>query len=75
MLSGMISCNSKLNSRLNVILNSNQGFALFRQKQILRSNRNKKQNNEDSFVQLHNAWLHFTNNEFLTLTSIQEILF
>ena len=28
--------------RLNVIINSNQGFALFRQKQILRSNRNKK---------------------------------
>ena len=44
--------------RLNLILNSNQGLALFRQKQILRSNRHKnlqKQNNEDLFIQLLNS--------------------
>ena len=40
--------------RLNLILNTNQGLALFRQIQILRSNRRKnfqKQNNEDFFIQ------------------------
>ena len=49
--------------RLNLILNTNQGLPLFRQKQILRSNRHKnlqKQSNEDFFIQLLNAWLHFT---------------
>ena len=54
---------------IDLILNSNQGLALFRQKQILRYNRHKnlqKQNNEDFFIQLLNAWLHFTNNKFPT---------
>ena len=63
--------------QLNLILNSNQGLALVRQKQILRSNRHKnfqKQNNKDFFIQLLNAWLHFTNNNFRTPTSIEEIL-
>ena len=63
--------------RLNLILNSNQGLALFKQKQILSSNRNKnlqKQNNQDFFIQLLNVWLHFTNNNFPTPTSIKEIL-
>ena len=63
--------------RLNLILNSNQGLALFRQKQILSSNRNKnvqKQNNEDFFIQLLNVWLHFTDNNFPNPTSIKEIL-
>ena len=63
--------------RLNLILNSNQGLALFRQTQIFRSTRHKnfqKQNNEDFFIQLLNAWLHFTNNNFPTLTPIEEIL-
>ena len=58
-------------------LNSNQGVALFRQKQILRSNRHKnlqKQNNEDFFIQLLNAWLHFTNSNFPTRTSNVESL-
>ena len=58
-------------------LNSDQGLALFRQKQILRSNRHKnlqKQNNEDFFIQLLNAWLHFTNSNFPTRTSNVEIL-
>ena len=53
--------------QLNLILNYNQSLALFRQKQILRSNRHKhlqKQSNEDFFIQLLNAWLHFTNNNF-----------
>ena len=63
--------------QLNLILNSNQGLALFRQKQMLRSNRHKnlqKQNNEDFFVQLLNAWLHFTNNKFLISTHAEEVL-
>ena len=63
--------------RLNSILNSNYGLALFRQNQILRplSHRNfQKYNNEDFFIQLLNAWLHFTNNDFPTPTSIEEIL-
>ena len=41
------------------------------------SNKDKhlqKQNNEDFFIQLFNAWLHFTNNEFPTPASIKEIL-
>ena len=52
-------------NRLNSILNSNQGLVLFRQKQILRSNKHRnlqKQNNKDFFTQLLNAWLHFTIN-------------
>ena len=63
--------------RLNLILSSNQGLALLRQKQILRSNRHKnlqRQNNEDFFIQLLNAWLHFTNNNFHTPAPIDEIL-
>ena len=63
--------------QLNLILNSNHGLALFRQNQILRPivHRNlQKYNNEDFFIQLLNAWLHFTNNDFPTPTSIEEIL-
>ena len=63
--------------RLNLILNSNQGLALFRQNQILCSTRHKNlqnHNNEDFFIQLLDAWLHFTNNTFPTPTSIEEIL-
>ena len=63
--------------RLDIILNSNQGLALLRQKQILRSNRNKhlqKQNNKYYFVQLPNAWLHFKINNFRAPTYIGEIL-
>ena len=44
--------------RLNLILKSNQGLVSFRQKQILRSNRHKnlqKQNTEDFFIQLFNT--------------------
>ena len=62
---------------MNLILSSNQGLALLRQKQILRSNRHKnlqRQNNEDFFIQLLNAWLHFTNNNFHTPAPIDEIL-
>ena len=63
--------------RLNLILNSNQGLALFRQNQILCSTRHKNlqnHNNGDFFIQLLNARLHFTNNTFSALTSIEEIL-
>ena len=62
---------------IDLILNSNQGLALFRQKQILRYNWHKnlqKQNNGDFFIQLLNAWLHFTNNKFPAPMSIEEIL-
>ena len=58
------------------MLNYIQGLAIFRQKQIFRSNRHKnlrKQSNENFFIQLLNAWLHFTNNNFPTPTSIEEI--
>ena len=50
--------------RLNLILNSKQSLAFFRQ----------KQKNEDFFIQLLNAWLHFTNNNLPTPKSIEEIL-
>ena len=33
-----------------------------------------KYNNEDFFIQLLNAWLHFTNNDFSNPTSVEEIL-
>ena len=63
--------------RLNLILNSNQGLALFRQNQILCSIRHKNlqnHNNEDLFLQSLNPWLSFTNNNFPTPKSIEEIL-
>ena len=63
--------------RLNLNLKSNQGLALFRQNQILRSTRHcnlQKNNNEDFFIQMLNAWLNFTNNSFPSPTSIEEIL-
>ena len=34
----------------------------------------QKQNNEDFFIQLIHVWLHFTNSNFPTPTSIQNIL-
>ena len=60
-----------------LMLNSNQGLALLRQKQMLRSSRHKnllKQNKEDFSIQLLNAWLYFTNNKFLTSTYTEVIL-
>ena len=60
----------------NIILNYNQGLALFRQKQVLRSNSHKylqKQNNEDFFIRLLNVWLHFTNSSSPTPTIVKEI--
>ena len=51
-------------------------MALFRQKQILRSTSLKhlqKQNDEDFFIQLLNAWLHFTDNNFPVSKSVKEI--
>ena len=59
------------------LLNFNQGLALFRQKQIFRSNKQKNlqnQNNEDFCIQSLDTWIHFTNENFPTLTSIEEIL-
>ena len=63
--------------QLNLTLNYNEGVVLFRQKHILRSTSRKhlqKQNNEDFFIQLLNAWLHFPNNNFPAPTSVKEIL-
>ena len=64
--------------RLNLYrLNSNQVLALSTQKQVFRFNRHKKlqrQNDEDFFIQLLNAWLHFTNNNFTTPMFIEKIL-
>ena len=63
--------------RLNLILNTNLGLALFRQNQILLSTRHRNlqnHNNEVFFIQLLNAWLHFTDNTFPTPTLIEEIL-
>ena len=63
---------------IDLILNSNQSLALFRQKEILRYNWHKnlqKQNNEDFFIQLLNVWLHFTNNKFPAPMSTKEILY
>ena len=61
----------------NVILNYKQGLAFFRQKQVLRFNSHKylqKQNNEDFFIRLINAWLHFTNSSFPAPTIVKKIL-
>ena len=64
--------------RLNLNLKSSQGLALFRQNEILRSTRHsnlQNNNNEDFFIQLLNAWLHFTNNTFRPpISIIEEIL-
>ena len=61
---------------LKLILNSDQGLALFRQKQIVKgvlvTETYKK--SEDFFIQLLYAWLHLTNNNFPAFISIEEIL-
>ena len=62
---------------LDLIFNSNQGLVLFRQLQIPRFIRHKnlqKQKHEDFFIQLLNAWLHFTNNKFPASIHKEEIL-
>ena len=63
--------------QLNLIFNSNQGLALFRETQILRSPRHsnlQKQNNKDYRIQLLNAQQNFTTTKFPTCTDIEEIL-
>ena len=61
---------------LKLILNSDQGLALFRQKQIVRgvlvTETYKK--SEDFFIQLLYAWLHLTNNNFPAFIAIEEIV-
>ena len=62
---------------MSLILNSNQGLALFRQTQILRSTTHKnlqKQVNEDFIIQLFHAWLHFNNNKFPNSMHIEQTL-
>ena len=64
--------------QLNLTRNYNQDLALFKQKQILRFNSHKhlqKQNNEDIFIHVLIAWLHFISNNFPTPTCIKEILY
>ena len=60
---------------LKLILNSDQGLALFRQKQIVRGVLVTKiyKKSEDFFIQLLYAWLHLTNNNFPAFISIEEI--
>ena len=63
--------------RLKLILNSYQGLAIFRQKQILKSTSPKnlqKQNNEEFFIQLLYAQLRLTTNKFSVPMSIEDIL-
>ena len=63
--------------RLKLILNSYQGLAIFRQKQILKSTSPKnlqKQNNEEFFIQLLYARLRLTTNKFSIPMSIEDIL-
>ena len=62
---------------LNVIVNFKQGLVIFRQEQILRSNRHKNlqnQNNDYFFIQLLNSWLHLTNKNFPTPNS-EKVIF
>ena len=69
-------CSLERSHTVSIELNSNQGLVLFRQKQMRRSTRHinsQKQNNDDFFIQLLNAWFHFTNNEFPTSTYTEEI--
>ena len=61
---------------IDLILNSKQGLAFFRQKQILRYNWHKylpKHNNEGFIIQLLNVRLHFTNNKYPAPITIEEI--
>ena len=63
--------------RLKLILNSYQGLAIFRQKQILKSTSPKnlqKQNNDEFFIQLLYARLRLTTNKFSLPMSIEDIL-
>ena len=61
---------------LKLILNSDHGLALLKQKQILTGLivTEKLQKSEDFFIQLLYAWLHLTNNNFPAFISIEEIL-
>ena len=61
---------------LKLILNSDHGLALFRQKQILKGLLVTKnlQKSEVFFIQLLYAWLHLSNNNFPAFISIEKIL-
>ena len=60
---------------LKLIMNSDQGLALFREKQILTGLLVTKiyKKGEHYFIQLLYAWLHLTNNNFPAFISIEEI--
>ena len=61
---------------LKLILNSDHGLALLKQKQILTGLLLTKnlQKSEDFFIQLLYAWLHLTNNNFPAFISIKKFL-
>ena len=61
---------------LKLILNSDHGLAVFRQKQILKGLLVTKnlQKSEVFFIQLLYAWLHLSNNNFPAFISTEEIL-
>ena len=61
---------------LKLILNSDHGLALLKQKQILTGLivTKKLQKSEDFFIQLLYAWLHLTNNNFPAFISIKKFL-
>ena len=61
---------------LKLILNSDHGLALFRQKHVLTSllvPKNLQKKIEDFFIQLPCAWPHLTNNNFPAFISVEEI--
>ena len=62
--------------QLDLILNCNQGLAFLDKNRSLGLLVTKiyKKNNGGFFVQLLNAWLHFTNNNSPAPTSVKEIL-
>ena len=58
---------------LKLILNSDQGLALLRQKQVLTTGllvTKIYEKSEDFFIQLLYAWLHLTNNNFPAFISM-----
>ena len=64
------------NVALKLILNSHQGLAVFRQKQILTGLLVTKitKKVKVSLFNYSSAWLHLTNNNFATFISIEETL-
>ena len=75
--SKVIRSHQRSNVVLKLILNSDQGLASFRQKQILTGLLVTKvyKKSEDFFFQFLYAWLHLTNNNFPVFIFVEEILY